>query len=197
ALDLQNKVKNPRRNWETHLDPVFRPQFIRDMSSGENLDYNLKTLAKYAGKPRRGLPMTIPQDNLVFKQHADTLAGPGCWLVRRKDIVARNLAYHKEKEFLLHLNQETGARYELENPLLDLATDAAVRHVFKGERHFGDFTGIEECWTFARSRDRVHFGNESYPATLGGFNRSTGLALESFSDVTPHEHTGVAIFRKF
>ena len=201
ALDLLNKVKNPRRNWQTHLGLVFRPESIRDMSSDKDQAYNLETLAKYVGNPMGGGNPTFFNKGLsireVWNQNARTLAGPGCWLVRHKDIVARNQTYQEGKNFLRHLNQETGASYEPENTLLDLATDAAVRHVFNGERHFGDSTGIENQWTFVFSKALVSIENNYYPAALGGFDPNSVIDATFNRCDSRGESCGVAVIRKF
>jgi len=197
ALDVLEKVDKPRRNWQTHLDPIFRPQSIRDICLGKDQVYNLETLARYVAHPLNGHPMTICQDSEAFTQHARTLAGPGCWLVRRKDIVARNQTYKSGREFIARLNRETRAGYELENTLLDLATDAAVRYVFKGERHFGDSTGIEGRWTFVRSGDLTSIGNNSFSSALGGFSPFSGFRVHCYADYAAIDFLGVVALRQF
>jgi hypothetical protein len=191
AVDLLDGRPNPRSNYETHLDPIWRPQFI-----DEAQPYDLETLTRLAAHPLNGgHPMTIQQDTAAFEQHARTPAGPGCWLVFRRDVVARNQSYDEQKGYMDRLNSATGAGYERENALLDLATVVAVRHVYKGERHLGDRTGMEGRVTYARSRDLVLFDDRSYPSAIGGFAPSRVIVSCGCDDAD--EHIGVAALRKF
>jgi hypothetical protein len=191
AVDILDERPNPRSNYETHLDPIWRPQFIN-----EARPYDLETLTRLAAAPRNGgHPMTIEQGAEAFTQHARTPAGPGCWLVFRRDVVARNQTYEEQKGYMDRLNGATGAGYERDNALLDLATVVAVRHVYKGERHLGDSTGMEGRVTYARSRDLVLFDDRSYPSAIGGFAPSRVSVYCGYG--YGFECDGVAALRKF
>lgn len=207
AVDRANKVEAPRKNCQTHFDPCFRPEFVRKLSTGEDQAYNLETLNEHAANPLSGgHSMTFNPNSAAFRQHARTPAGPGCWLVCRIGVEARNKSYEEGCAYIDRLNQEFGATYQLENGLLDLATVAAVGRVFKGERRFGDDKGIEGCFTYARSRDRIQVSHadplqlappqvNSYPSAIGGLASSSVLEL-NISQHNRHS-TGVAAVRKF
>jgi hypothetical protein len=199
ALDLQNKVKNPRRNSETHFDPVFRPQSIRHISSGENLDYNLKTLARYAGQPLGGdNPVIFASNNDWFKQHMTTFAGPGCWLVRHKDVVARNETHDVGREFIRRLNTETGATYQLDNTLLDLATEVALQHVLKGKDFFDNYsTGGKKLFTCIRASDLTLADRTKYPSILRDISLVFSMTVSHENWGSTHPCIGVGLVRKF
>jgi hypothetical protein len=191
AVDILDKRPTPRSNYETHLDPIWRPQFI-----DEPQPYDLETLTGLAAEPLNGgHPMTIEQDTAAFTQHAKTPAGPGCWLVFRRDVVARNQSYDEQIGYMDRLNGATNAGYERENALLDLATVIAGRHVYKGERHLGDHTGMEGRVTYALSRDLVLFDDRSYPSGIGGFAPSR-VDVHYFCDYDT-AYDGVALLKKF
>jgi hypothetical protein len=92
------------------------------------------------------------------------------------------------------LNRETSAGYEPENTLLDLTTVVAVRHVFKGERSFGNSTGIKDYGDFARSRDVVYYKHNSYLSVVGSMICSSNVGL--YAD-DGNERIGVAPIKKF
>ena len=194
AVDLSEGRPNPRRNYETHIDPIWRPEFV----NGDQ-PYNLETLWGLAAYPlNEGHPTVFTDGTEAYRQHARTLAGPGRWLVPRRGVVARNRTYDQQKEELDRVNKQPGARYERDTALLDLATYVAVRHVWKGERHLGDSTGMEGCWTNARSRDLVFYSAvDKYPSVVGSFALSR-MRLHSYCpSCYADEDNGVVPFRIF
>ena len=189
AIDVFERLAAPRKNYETHLEPIWRPDIVSEQP------YDLETLTNLVAHPLKGHPTTIDQGTEAYSHLKNTPAGPGCWLAVRKGVVARNLRYPEQVEYLDKVNAATGAGYERDNALLDLITAVAIPHVLRGERHLGDDTGMEGRWTYARSRDLVRYGENSYPSDVGGFAPS-GVGV-SYDDVYANELSGVVALRKF
>ena len=189
AIDVFDGVADPRKNYETHLEPIWRPDIVSKQP------YDLETLTNLVAHPLNGHPTTIHQGAEAYSQHKNTPAGPGCWLAVRKGVVARNLRYPEQVEYLDKVNAATGAGYERDNALLDLVTAVVIPHVLRGERHLGDDTGMERRWTFARSRDLVRYSHGSWPSVVGGFAPS-GVNVSYLYD-SVNEAGGVVALRKF
>ena len=189
AIDVFERLAAPRKNYETHLEPIWRPDIVSEQP------YDLETLTNLVAHPLRGHPTTIVQSTQSYRQNKNTPAGPGCWLAVRKGVVARNLTYSSQVEYLDKVNTATGAGYEHENALLDLVTAVVIPHVLRGERHLGNDTGMEGRWTYARSRDLVPYGENSYPSDVGGFAPSGVDVVSSYGYVD--EGRGVVALRKF
>jgi hypothetical protein len=185
-------IEPDKLNCDTHLPPVLRPQYVR--KAALNIPLTLDTLGYLAQHPKEGLPSQYAFDSGALQQHGNTKAGPARWLVMRKDVFARNQSYDGQKECIQKLNA-TGANYDEMPSGLDLATILFVTHVHTGgDRHFGDITGKEGCWTYSRCRERVQFRESSYPLVVGGFAPG-GLCVAS--DLYDQGRYGVAALRKF
>ena len=191
AFDLDEKRPNPRRNYETHIDPIWRPEFI----NGDQ-PYHLEALSGLAEHPLNGgHPTRFTQDTEAYRQHARTPAGRGYWLVPRKGVIARGRTSDQQKEELAHVNRQTGARYEPDTALLDLATYVAVRHVWRRESHLGDSTGMDGLRICARSRNLVRYGDKRYFSILGG-SVPSGVRVDNYYDCD-RESLGVVALQKF
>ncbi|HSX25883.1 MAG TPA: hypothetical protein VLE89_02615 [Chlamydiales bacterium] len=105
------------------------------------------------------------------------------------------------------MNAETGAGYETELSIIDVATCAFAYNALWGTRYLGDNTGMEGCNTYCRcSKDQVKYGKDTYPAVVGDMEpvaidavrgaASGGLGVSHISSFGVEGH-GVWGLRKF
>lgn len=180
AIDLYKGRLDPRYAYEAHLDPIYLPRGM-----------DVRKLSGLVADPLNGGHRTFIYQGPVPKHHAGTPASQGCFLVLRREVVARNLSYGLQKNYIDEVNRQTGAGYDRESDLIDLATVVAVWHVVNKERFFGDATGVEGRLTLARSKERLG----DHPLAIGAFS-SYDLLITNNSD-DPDENVALAALRKF
>lgn len=143
----------------------------------------------------------------VDAQHGRTQAGPSCWMVMRKDVLARGQSYPQQMQAIEDLNIRTGAGYEEQSFAIDLTTVVSAHYVVTGERYLGDKTGMEHCSTYGRVAETV-FNQYNYPQhsqiIIGRFTEygdirpsyvRVGLTVEPWGH--DQDTIGVALLRKF
>jgi hypothetical protein len=195
---------DPRKKvYETHLPPVFRPRFLTHIETRTLHSFTLRTLDHLVAHPQVGNPTRFFRESPL----SDPLqivkiskAGPSCWLVLRKEVVALGQSYAEQIGYVEEVNRETGAGYEAGPSVIDLATVLFTRYVAKGQRHFRDEIGFEgptifsTCAELSRDSDHFYFESVSYPVAIGGFS-SEGLHLSTARFAEPCH--GIACVKKF
>ena len=182
-----------KQRCETHHMPFICPErVIRviDDRTHEVFPYNFETLQRLMQNPITGRPSRLV-DTKALRQHLTTEPGPLTWEVARMDVVARDLPYDKQMEFIARL----AGGYECESSGIDLATRCATEHSRTGERHLGDLTGAEKRFTYGRCKERVKYGETFYQMIVGGFAPS-GLRVRN-SLCYNCDKFGVVLLRKF
>ena len=180
--------------YETHFPPVLRPRVITQGDTSYH--YSLNTLGQLIQHPREGHPSRYFSDTTnALRQHGQTHAGPACWIVMRKEVVARNQLYLEQIQTIKDLNITNGIGYEEESFAIDLATVVSAHYVVTGERYLGDPIGVEKRWTYGLVKETY----EDSRVVIGGFssplNAPGGLDVfgYNFSNIS----FGVVLLRKF
>lgn len=185
-------IEQDKRNCDTHLPPVLRPQYVR--KAALNIPLTFDTLGYLAQHPKEGPPSRYAFDSEALQQHGNTKAEPTRWLVMRKDVLGRDQFYAQQKRYIQELNT-TGANYDEMPSALDLVTLVFATHVRTGgDRHLGDDTGAEGRWTFSHCKEHVQHHGRLYPSIVGGFTPG-GLDVDHTYNGT--DQIGVAALRKF
>lgn len=180
-------VDPEKQNCETHISPVYRAEELGDPQTLDIMLTTLETLKKLGlGQKDEGDP---------YNQNKDKPAGPGAWLVLRKEVFARNKTPQEQFAYIKALNKKTGSKYEEKPSAIDLAFVVFARYSYKGERYLGDDTGEEKRWTYSRCGETVRYGTTDYPLVVGGFGPGA-LNVVSIG-FSAHEDDGVAGLRKF
>ena len=180
-------INSEKKVYETHFPPVLRPECITDIRAGTLNSFTLRTLEALSAHPVEGAPSGFFRSSPFIDPLeiiTITKAGPSCWLVLRKEVVALGQSYDEQIGYLEEVNRETGAGYKIGPSAIDLATVLFTRYVAKVERHTGDKIGLEALRTFStcaelsRDSDHSYFESLSYPVAIGGFS-SGGLHLST------------------
>ncbi len=203
-----------KKVYETHLPPVYRPEvvFVTDPLTAEKRTepFDLDKLGSFVQHPQNGAHPSryYYNDTEALNQHRKTPAGRACWLVPRKDgVLFRGKSSKEQIDLMKKLNAETGAGYETELSIIDVATCAFAYNALWGTRYLGDNTGMEGCNTYCRcSKDQVKYGKDTYPAVVGDMEpvaidavrgaASGGLGVSHISSFGVEGH-GVWGLRKF
>jgi hypothetical protein len=174
---------------ETHIPPVFQPEFLTDLQTSKVMPVSLKTCRQI------GLPFHYAE--AAFQQNQNQKAGPACFLVMRKGVVeeTRNKTTLEQVEIMKTLNAKTGAGYEELPSIINLACIVFARYVFKGERNLGDDTGAKTRWTYSRCAETYKFGKCEYHLEFRGF--APGGSNVSIDSDNYDDNLGVVALRKF
>lgn len=186
---------------ETHLPPILRPRFVTYIPTNTLYPYSLSTMRQFTQDLQAAThPHPLQED--IHPHYSEALlqserikAGPACWLVARKGVIARSQSYAKQTQLIKNLNIRTKADYEEEPSIIDLATVATTRYRLTGERYLGDRGGIEQWLTFSRCKEAVKYGPDTYQLVVGGFGPD-GLRFDGLRRGN-HEYLGIAALRKF
>lgn len=125
---------------EFHYPPVLKPEFVRPIGHEDYFPVGLETL--------EGLGMQFSTQ--IPDELKDALPSPSCWLVMRKESLAKNKKPSDQKRFIQVLNETTNANYEILPSIVDLACVVFARYITKGERCLGNSTGVEDRTTYSR-----------------------------------------------
>lgn len=192
---------------DTHLIPVLRPSIFRMKDEKHPFFYCLKQLNQFIQNPCKGYASsTFAVESLthteVYDKYKETPAQPACWLIMRKDVIARNLSYAEQLREITAVNKTmVGYQYEDESSILDLATVVCLHYACTRKRHLGDNSGVEKRLTFARGEEMVSVSRADAKnrrrickAMVGAFSKS-GLYVEFCGHVKTQE-VGVALLMK-
>ncbi len=185
-VDVFEQVPNPRYVWETHLRPVFGFESYTDLQNITHVR-SLDTL------DRLGLKFSF--EPAVLRENRNKPAGPACWLVMRKDFLARGESWSDQQQFLKRVNAATGAGYEESLSAIDLGTVLLPSIVEGNKYHFGNGSGDGRDWIFSRSKEVVKYENTEYPAIFG--SGPNGVLFYQVSQGDTNNSIAVAAMRKF
>lgn len=147
---------------ETHLPPVLRPRVITHIPTQISYHFSLNILGRLMENPLEGESSRYTyNDSEILVRHGKTKAGAACWLLMRKDVVARN------EPWTAQIRVITVAGYEVPSAL-DVATIVETRRKCTGEHHLGDATGVENRPTYSRCRETGEVYGAAIQATVGG-----------------------------
>ena len=195
-VDPTQGVKN------TCLIPTVIPE--RVMVEGRGFDYNLNLLGDIASHPGIGNAARYAYDTPALQQHGETSPEQAYLEIVLVGVVGRNESWKHQVVRLQTLNNDTQYGCETEPDALGIATAALAEHAVRGNRPFGDSTGMEGQWTYSRTIELVHMGQNAYRAVVGAFSAGPigpggaapaelGVDFDDFD----YESYGVAVQRKF
>lgn len=183
---LQPDAVDPsKRNCDTHFSPILCPETLLETAdllpppalrhrftpSADCTPYSLDALERLVQNPKEGHSSEFAhsQDAPALQQNRMTPAGPACFIVARKELFARNLPLSEQKEYIMQINNQTNANYQVLPRALHLATVALVHHTVTGNRFLGDATGMEKCWSYGRCEEVVRWPSDiCSPVIVGG-----------------------------
>jgi len=169
----------------THLPPVLCPEFI------DGKPFTLRLLGEIVQHPKNGGHASKYSDlSPTLTRHQDTPAGPACWLVMRKGVVARNKPYAEQVAWI----QSLPVSYEATTSTIHLVTVVFTRHVIARERYLGDRNGQEQCCSLGRCQEFYHHNANLCRSAVGNFTPN-GLSISISIDDS--KSYGVVALRKF
>ena len=171
---------------DTHFLPVLCPQNI--MLNGTLLSYNLNTLGQLMSRPREGYSSRYKYHNSeeleTFRLHAQTQAGPTCWIIMRKDLLARGESYSTQIQVLKNLNTRTGISYQHESSAIEIATVVSVHHVVTGEYYLGNAV-------YAAVKEGIRYGFGPDSQMIVGSHDPRGLHIKACSTYPGFDYSNI------
>lgn len=165
-------------------------------------NHSLSLLEKLAEKPKKGPPAKYSAQTRALEQHAMTPAQDKTRLViQLKGVIARNKPWSEQIRTLKDLFNRTG--WGCLPDALSQNTLVFAHHAMTGERPLGDPTGIEGCWTYGRTKERVLYGQNAYPMISGGFMEVVPIEGPARAELAVSHYSydywsyGVVVLRKF
>lgn len=172
-----------------HFPPTFCPKSIE---TDAIRDYTLLESQQLADFPR----ITIGQNVMgICSKSVDQ----DCWIVMRKDIIARKLEPEEQFLALAQLNADTGAGYETRPQLLNIVTVLATHHVVTQSFPFRAGSVVTP-WTYSRCAETIdmQLGDQMLhlPIQVGGFDQN-GLRMFERSNSSRDLSVGIAALKVF
>lgn len=199
-------IDSTQRVCDTHLPPVFRPEFIIRRRIWKTSEFVLPTYKTHR-YDLQVLHQLVRDRSRGLLSHEGLSRIPNCkifgsswrpqWLVMRKDVIGRNHQFSTLQQFTEFLNGRTGAHYEDMIFMIDLATVVFARNAATGERPLGDTTGAEGRLTMSfTSAQEQGARDDLYRFVLGGYS-SNGQLRVGLCGGTPSKELGMALLRGF
>lgn len=141
---------------DTHLRPIFRPRITKYIRGQIPDPYSLRSLGQMIQRPRKGHPARYVYHNArAFNEHGLTKVKSSCWVVMRREVLAKGKSYSEQEQAIADLNKKPNVGYEKFSSVIDIATALCVNHCMTGERLLGDNTGVEKIWTCSQAKEIV------------------------------------------
>lgn len=167
-LDVYNDVPNPKPAYETHLTPIFAPQFFPDLQMSRSIP----------ALERLGLRLA---HTLNHENYSGFQADSSGWLVMRKNVLMKNKSWEYHQNAIRKLNEKTKAGYKEDPSIVDIATVILpYRNVYR-EPYLGESSDPRlTCYSHARETVREYY---DYRLAIG-VAHSTGVGIGHFSNLT-------------
>lgn len=207
-------------NYMTHFLPILIPQTIQEVIPQatppvhrhrftkyiDSKQYNFEVLNKLVQKPLLGHPSQIDHLSVIIAEIEKLKAEPPCWLVARKELLAKDLSTSEQIEYIKKVNEKTQAGYEELPSALDLSTVALVHRVVTGERYLADresgsrsFSSLSRCKETVEVRlknQHVVLGSHTCPV-VDSREPKGGLLVAYIPSDIKADNVGIAAVRRF
>lgn len=204
-------------NYMTHLPPILMPKILKEDIPQTipsvhrhrftkyigRMQYNFEVLDKLVQTPLKGHPSRIDFPSAILTDIEKQQSRFPCWLVVRKELVARDLSTIEQIKYMKKKNEETNAGYEELPSAFDLSTVALVHRVVTGERYLADQgSEMRTFSSLSRCKETVEVKSENQPVVVGSHTDSDsqksrgGLLVAYIPSESKAPSVGVAAVKK-